>query len=397
VEDVSPEINYRVSVFDHNTKLSESETTLIAFDHSESTGFGKLHPVSDSQGSGGFGDPVGSSVTCEELLEGEIYVNEKLANEIDAEQGDELEVFYGENLSRTFTVKAVVESQGRGAYEDRQTSTGNNIFMSLESGQELLGQQGKINLLKISNKGDDRDGMEHSDAVEKGLEDHLSSGMPILLLSKVKQDNVESAETSSEGMQDIFVMLGSFSIIAGLMLIVNIFVMLAEERKQEMGMSRAVGMSRKQLMNMFLFEGSAYSMMSAVVGTFSGVIVAFLVIAAIGTIDSGSGGEGRGPFGETSGSMEYFTFSMDSLLVALAGGMLITLLTITLASRKVSRLNIIRAIRGIPEPRYERHEITMKEAGTGNGDLLTRIQDVKTFLHDSIMRQYEIIAMGFGA
>jgi len=113
VEDVSPEINYRVSVFDHNTKLSESETTLIAFDHSESTGFGKLHPVSDSQGSGGFGDPVGSSVTCEELLEGEIYVNEKLANEIDAEQGDKLEIFYGENLSRTFTVKAIVEAEGR--------------------------------------------------------------------------------------------------------------------------------------------------------------------------------------------------------------------------------------------------------------------------------------------
>lgn len=383
VGDVSPEINFPVSVFDHDTKLSESSATMIAFDHAESSGFGKLYPVDDSPAE------LGNTVTGEELAAGEVYVNEALAEEIDVEEGHSLEIFYGENLSRVFTAKAVVETEGRGAYEDMMSSTGNNIFMSLQAAQELLGQPGKINVLKVSNTGDERDGVKHSNAVEEELEPFLRSGMPILLLSKAKQDGVERAEESSSGMQDIFIMLGSFSIIAGMMLIVNIFVMLAEERKQEMGMARAVGMSRKHLMNMFLFEGTAYAVMSAAVGTIVGVLVAFLVIAGIGAIDTGE----QGPLSGTSGGLEFFTFTVDSLVIAFAAGMLITLLTIWYSSRKASKLNIIRAIRGIPEPRYKRHEIS--RVGEDDEEAGISLEHLKTMLHDTIMRQYEILIMAF--
>ncbi len=381
VEEVSPEINYPVSVFDHDTKLSENSATLIGFDHGESQGFGGLHPVSGSPSG------LGDFVTGEELAPGEVYVNGNLADEIDVTHGHQLEVFYGENQSRIFTVKAVVETQGRGAYEDALTSSGNNIFMTLQAVQELLGREGQINVLKVSNTGDERDGVGHSEDVEEGLESFLRSGMPILLLSRVKQDNVEKAEASSEGMQDIFIIMGSFSIIAGVMLIVNIFVMLAEERKQEMGMSRAVGMSRKHLMNTFLFEGSAYSVMSAIVGTLVGVMVAFLVIAGIGLINAGD----QGPLSGTSGGLEFFTFTIDSLVVAFAAGLLITLVTIVISARKVSRLNIIRAIRGIPEPRYRRHEDSSlppvdQEAGFSFDRLRTQV-------HDTIMRQYELMVI----
>ena len=43
-------------------------------------------------------------------------------------------------------------------------------------------------------------------------------------------------------MGSLFLFIGSFSIIAGILLLVNVFVMLAEERKSQLGMLHAVGL-----------------------------------------------------------------------------------------------------------------------------------------------------------
>ena len=68
----------------------------------------------------------------------------------------------------------------------------------------------------------------------------------------------------------IFTTFGSFSIAAGILLIFLIFVMLAAERRSELGIARAVGTRRGHLVQMFLFEGVAYDMIAAAVGACSG-------------------------------------------------------------------------------------------------------------------------------
>ena len=57
-----------------------------------------------------------------------------------------------------------------------------------------------------------------------------------------------------------FTTFGSFSIAAGILLIFLIFVMLAAERRGELGIARAVGTRRGHLVQMFLFEGIAYDL-----------------------------------------------------------------------------------------------------------------------------------------
>ncbi|MCK4614583.1 MAG: FtsX-like permease family protein, partial [Thermoplasmata archaeon] len=363
IEGLSPEIHYDVSALNLDSKLSEASVRIIGFDFSESTGFGKLYPLS------------GQAVTGDELAGHEVYVNEMLAEEIDVKDGHTLMIYYGENQTATFTVKYVVETRGRAAYGAMFGSGGMNILMPLKRVQTLLNQTDKINIIKVSNTGDKRSGMRHSDDVEEALQPYLYTRDPILLILKSKQDMVENAETGSKSLRNLFMVMGIFSIIAGMMLIVNIFVMLAEERKSEMGMARAVGMSQKQLMYMFLFEGTVYSILSSAVGTIAGMGVAFLIILAFGSIFGGFN------------SLQFFTFTTESLILAFIGGMLITLLTILLASRKVSKLNIIRAIRNIPEPRYSRHEMT---------ELDPSMSVSKRFgitLHDNILRHYEIVIM----
>ena len=64
---------------------------------------------------------------------------------------------------------------------------------------------------------------------------------------------------------------GLFSIAAGILLIFLIFVMLAAERRAEMGMARAIGMNRVHLTQMFLAEGMAYNLGSAAIGALLGL------------------------------------------------------------------------------------------------------------------------------
>jgi putative ABC transport system permease protein len=157
-----------------------------------------------------------------------------------------------------------------------------------------------------------------------------------------KYDQLKSARASGSSIGDIFMIFSVFSIVAGVVLIVNIFVMLAEERKSEMGMARAVGMKRKHLVRMFLFEGTIYVFLSSAVGAFLGLLFGKLLIIAFGFIFSGGG-------------MDFpFYFTWDSVLLAFSLGVLLTFVTIYGASRRAARLNIIRAIRRIPEPRGSR-------------------------------------------
>jgi putative ABC transport system permease protein len=120
-------------------------------------------------------------------------------------------------------------------------------------------------------------------------------------------------------------------------LIINIFVMLAEERKPEMGISRAIGMQRSDLTHSFIFEGVVYAIAASIVGTFVGLVIAFVMFGLFATVFGG-------------GFMFTVHFKLSSLVIAGCAGFLITLLTVALASWRVSKLNIVRAIRDIPEP-----------------------------------------------
>ena len=79
----------------------------------------------------------------------------------------------------------------------------------------------------------------------------------------------------------LFTTFGSFSIAAGVLLIFLIFVMLAAERRGELGIARAIGTRRRHLVQMFLFEGLAYDLLAAAVGALLGIAVAYLMVLAM--------------------------------------------------------------------------------------------------------------------
>ena len=114
-----------------------------------------------------------------------------------------------------------------------------------------------------------------------------------------------------------FTTFGSFSIAAGILLIFLIFVMLAAERRGELGIARAIGTRRGHLVQMFTFEGAAYDLIAAAVGAILGAIVAYgmviLMARAFGAEDA------------DAGLQVQYAFTWQSLLIAFALGVLLTL------------------------------------------------------------------------
>ncbi len=138
-------------------------------------------------------------------------------------------------------------------------------------------------------------------------------------------------------------MIGIFSVLAGILLLINLFVMLAEERKTELGMLRAVGFTRRRLTRAFAIEGALYAIVAAVLGAVAGLGVGWLVAVVAGPI-----------FGTGEGSSFPLVIEPMSLAIGAGTGLVISLVTIWVTSLRIARLNIIRAIRDLPEPKVAR-------------------------------------------
>ena len=172
----------------------------------------------------------------------------------------------------------------------------------------------------------------------------LFAGLAEFRVLDVKKQVLDQADQAGSGVTSIFIIMGLFSIMVGVLLIFLIFVMLAAARRSEMGMARAVGAKRRHLVQMFIFEGTAYSVVSGAVGVVLGLGASSIIVFMVNRIFQSGG----------SGAPENFTmfthFEVRSAIVAYCLGMVITLATVGISAYRVSRLNIVAAVRGLPSP-----------------------------------------------
>ncbi|MBI2765135.1 MAG: FtsX-like permease family protein [Chloroflexi bacterium] len=313
-----PFLDEQIPLQDTRTKLNEASPRLVAF------------RTDDAKALGGLRDTGGNTVT---LAGNEIAVNQDLADAIDAKVGDTLLAFY-EGKSTEFKVKAIVPSTLLGGAFNSNEKKGAAVDFSVLAG--LTGKAENADGVFVSNYGGVKGGNAHASAARQKLEQALA-GMPYQV-ETFKKDGVATAELIGNAFTTVFIVFGLFSIAAGVLLIFLIFVMLAAERKPEMGMARAVGAKRRQIVESFLSEGMGYDLGSAVVGLVAGMAV---TLAMVQIIKSGAG--------DNLGVDLAVTFTVRSMVVAFSLGVIATFLVIFISSWRASRLNITSAIRDLPE------------------------------------------------
>ena len=275
------------------------------------------------------------------------YVSEDLADQLDVRPGDSVQIFHDGRPTAFEVIDIVQDTSLTGA-----NASGGGLVTSLDVARELTGLDGKLSVVVVSITGGVRDTLDLSDAVEERLdtfiEEHPESRATMLF---TKKQGVALAETVGSIFVTFFLIFGLFAIASGVLLIFMIFVMLAAERRSEMGMARAIGMQRLHLTETFLAEGMAYNLGSAAVGALLGLGVAFVLVLVLGRI-----------FSEAFGFGITFHFNWQGFLIAYSLGVVLTFATVTFASFRIANLNIVRAIRDLPEPQALGEERTERSA-----------------------------------
>jgi len=322
VDGTAPLILLWLPVMDTSTGYAEPRALVIGFDASRENAFGEEGSTFDT--------PGGKSIEANDLAPGEVMMNARCAAELDAASGDDLTVFYGER-KLNFTLRHVLADSGFANMNEEFI-----MFVPLKELQARLGMSDAINYIKISNRGGVEDGHVHTENVKRTAQEVLASesGSPAAFtVDTMKSDSLDLARELSGFIGDVFTIMGAFVAMAGLVLIMLIFVMLAEERRTESGISRAVGMRRGKLMLSYLLEGAIYSILAVAAGALSGLGISYVILY----------------FMELRSDM-IFHFEVESILLSAVLGLLSTLTVIAIASWLVSKINIVRAIRKLPEP-----------------------------------------------
>jgi putative ABC transport system permease protein len=407
IEALLPLIEINLPASNDALELAESNMRVRGVDGAYSDTYDELQNVS------------GQTVFINSLLANEIYINSDASETLKLQTGDRISV-YTQSGKFGFSVRDVLNNGGL-------AGGGRNpyILFSLNELQELLGKQGQITNVLVSNTGEGDDSLQLSEEVTKflrseltntdvatkmfgilqgneipgilleesdsikqtdketsktlsqlagyltsddfgddfikeisdyqnqltllgilnksGLQEDagkistLSSTLTILRVDDQKSDSVRLAETVASGVTTIFSIFGSFSIMVGMLLIFLVFVLLAAARSTELGMARAVGLKRRDLVQLFTYEGTIYAFLAAIVGTLVGVGLSFgLVFILQDLID-------------TDDFVITPYYSVVSLLISFSSGLILTFITVVFSAYRASNLNIVVAIRGLKD------------------------------------------------
>jgi putative ABC transport system permease protein len=299
---------------------SEPSVVLFAGDPTRMDGFS---PIRGS---------AGATLSLADLRPYEVYLNAKAGRELRVEAGDPI-VIYAGGPPASARVRDVVRFDGAGTADTA-------LLMSLGQAQKLFDRSGQVKLVAVSNRGGDISGARLSDDVVALLEP-VAKELGLEIQTR-KADAIEDADAAGNAFMAFFTTFGTFSIAAGILLIFLIFVMLAAERRSELGIARAVGTRRGHLVQMFTFEGVAYDLAAALVGALLGALVALGMVTVMSSAFAAADAD--------EGFQIQFAVSPRSLIIAFALGMLLTLLVVAVSAWRVSVMNVSTAIRNLPEP-----------------------------------------------
>jgi putative ABC transport system permease protein len=163
-----------------------------------------------------------------------------------------------------------------------------------------------------------------SDANTATLEDGVSgyADAKIATRDQFKKD----FEGPINKLLNLLYVLLALSVVVSLFGIVNTLVLTVFERTRELGMLRAVGMTRRQVRMMIRYESIVTSLMGAALGIVVGTFLAVLVVHALSS-------EGI-----------VFSFPLLQIVYFVLAAILVGILAAILPARRAARLNVLKAL-----------------------------------------------------
>ena len=280
---------------------------------------------------------------------GRVVITTDLAERALLAPGDTLRAFtYGQLI--TLEVDRVVERTGLAGFwglDNRQQSYNMLVAPGTLAGivdaapAELAEVEPPTVHIAFSNTGGVESGVDLTDQALAALApvaDELGAST-----RAVKRDLLDAATEAADGLTQLYFTMGMFAVAAGILLVVNIFVMLGDDRRSELGMLRAIGLKRFPLVGAFAAEGWVYSIVAGVLGAVVGIGVGWTIAWRADDILRAEN--------DLNSLSLTFAFQWSTVVQGFAVGFVISLLTILFTTIRIGRMNVIGAIRNLPPVR----------------------------------------------
>ncbi|HET9460831.1 MAG TPA: FtsX-like permease family protein, partial [Gaiellaceae bacterium] len=211
----------------------------------------------------------GSQDVLANLGEDGAFVDDGYADDNELEVGSTIDVIFPDGTTQTFRIDGIFDPPTGGSPFGNITISTAAWDAKVESPRNLY--------TFIALEGDVTD--ENTAALESALADYPNAKV------QTRQQFIDNQISGLNSVLNILYVLLALSVLVSLFGIVNTLVLTVFERTREIGMLRAIGMTRRQVRRMIRHESVITALIGAAIGIVLGVVLAVLLIARVEFID----------------------------------------------------------------------------------------------------------------
>jgi len=250
----------------------------------------------------------GSQAVFSQLGDDGVFIDDSFADDHDLKLGSTVELTFANGTTKAFVVKGIFDPPTGGspfgvvtisaAAWDAQTPQPRNLysFVKMEGGATDANQA----------------------ALDKALEAFPNAK------AQDREAFIDNQISGLSSVLNILYVLLALSVIVSLFGIVNTLVLTVFERTREIGMLRAIGMTRRQVRRMIRHESVITALIGAALGIILGIVLAALLIARVDFL--------------------VFSFPTTQVIVFVVAAIVVGLVAAIFPARRAAKLDPLRAI-----------------------------------------------------
>jgi putative ABC transport system permease protein len=250
----------------------------------------------------------GSLEVFAELGDDGAFVDDGYADDHGLTIGSPVELTFPSGDTRTFRIEGVFDPPTGG-------SPFGQVTVSEQAWDEEVERPRNLYSFIDMEAGESEESQATLDAV---LEDFPNAKVA------TRQEFIDNQISGLSAILNILYVLLALSIVVSLFGIVNTLVLTVFERTREIGMLRAIGMTRRQVRRMIRHESVITSLIGAAIGIALGLVLAALLIARVDFID--------------------FSFPTSQVIVFAIAAVLVGVLAAIFPARRAAKLNPLEAL-----------------------------------------------------
>ena len=237
-----------------------------------------------------------------------MFVSDSYAEDHGLRVGSEIPVRFANGDERTFSARGHLRPAGRGSPLGTVTVS-NEVW-----DEEVENPRNLFSFLTTEGGANE----ENQAALDRALE-----GFPNAK-AQSREEFIDNQIAEFSQILNILYILLALSIVVSLFGIVNTLVLTVFERTREIGMLRAIGMTRRQVRRMIRHESVITALIGAAVGIVLGVVLAALLIARVEFIE--------------------FAFPTTQIIVFVIASIFVGIVAAVFPARRAAKLDPLEAI-----------------------------------------------------